>query len=448
MAEPSLRRVFSLSRKFIESLPVVCATTALVAQLAGCGTTPPTDEFGDLPRVYEAAGFNGDFASAQAVTPPADSEIVIIGALDVPGDVDVYDLGPAASGDAVVADVTGQGDLNAVAALFDGDGALIDANNDRAYYADNFNPLIRQTVRRNSANLYLGIAASTAKHFSSPSESPTGNYSVRLSRAGGVALNPPERQVVWLDFEGGDSVQIGFEPVVVMQPFTAEAMSIRFAGQTEYIIDRLLALIQQDLDPYNVTLLDSRHHTEPTEPHSTVFFGNYNSIYPGIADSVDAGNTKLEGEAIVYSEALSMFESLQPTADEAAQALANFAAHELGHLLGLEHTSEAGDLMSATSSPRQILEMNSEYRRARLEAPIFPIGWQNSAALLLLNVGRSPSENGRWRSDDLIPANNRAALRDLQCIPDVPFPMCGKCAGVSRQADLGVERLLVEHGIE
>jgi matrixin len=427
MKAPRKRLVPPVNREFVGL--VVPATVWFAAFAAGCGTSlQPTEESGVL-TVYEGLLHNGDFAFAQPATLPTAGEIVIKGSIELPGDVDVYDLGPAAAGDAVVADVIAQDGLNAVAALFDGGETVIDANNDRLYYGGNPNPLMSQTIRVTSGNLYLGIAASTATHFATPSGSPTGAYSVRVSRQPGRAVNPPRPQIVWLDFEGGDSVEIGSEPVVVMLPFTAEAMSVRFVGQTEYIIDRLLALMRQDLAPYNVTLLDSRHHTEPTEAHSTVFFGNYHALYPGIADSVDAGNKKLEGEAIVFSEDLTMFESLQPTADEAAQALANFAAHELGHLLGLEHTSEPGDLMSTTSTSRQILELNAEYRRARLESAVFPIGWQNSEALLLLNVGRNPSENARWRRDDLIPANNRAALRDLQGIPDVLFPMCRNCAG-------------------
>ena len=437
------RRGRRVHREFLDALLIVGAIVLLVGFVTGCGTTvlPPDESAKRAPQaagevapvqspVYEDGNDNSEFTSAQPATLPADGEIVIEGAIEVSGDIDVYVLGPASAGDVVVADVTGSGGLNAVAALFDGDSAIIDANNDRSYYAGNLNPFISQTVRQNAPNLYLGIAASTATHFAS-SGSPTGSYSVRLSRRPGGTVNLPRPQVVWLDFEGGESVQIAWEPVVVMNTFSAEAMSSRFAGQTDYIIDRLIAQMRQDLAQYNVTLLDSKHHTRPTEAHSRLFFGNYNASYLGLADSVDTGNIMLAQEAIIYSEDLAMFESLEPTVDEAAQALANIAAHELGHLLGLEHTSESGDLMATASSARQVLEVDADYRRALLEPTIFPVGWQSSGALLLLNVGPSGTAGGRSILFDLVPASNQGPIRDALGIPDIPLPMCGRCAGES-----------------
>jgi matrixin len=435
------RRSRWFSREFLDALLIVGAIALLVGFVTGCGTEVlPTDESakrapqadGEVAPVqspvYEDGNDNSEFTSAQPATLPADGEIVIEGSIEVSGDIDVFVLGPATAGDVVVADVTGNGGLNAVAALFDGDSSLIDANNDRSYYSGNLNPFISQTVRQGSPNLYLGIAASTATHFAS-SGSPTGSYSIRLSRRPGGTVRSAQSQLVFLDFEGGESVQIAWEPVVVMNAFAAEAMSSRYAGQTDYIIDQLIAQMQRDLAPYNVTILDSKHHTRPSDPHSRLFFGNYNASYLGLADSVDTGNVMLSQEAIVYSEDLAMFESLEPTVDEAAQALANIAAHELGHLLGLEHTSESGDLMATASSARQVLEVDADYRRARLEPTIFPVGWQSSSALLLLNVGQSGTAGGRSVFFDTIPANNRAAERDADGTPDILLPMCGKCAG-------------------
>ena len=129
----------------------------------------------------------------------------------------------------------------------------------------------------------------------------------------------PRQQVVWLDFEGGNRVQIGWEPVLVMNQFSAEAISSRYAGQTDYIVNLLILHIQQDLASNNVVVLDSKHHVQPAEPCSKIYFGNYNANYLGLADGVDTGNEMLADEAIVYSEDLAMYESLQPTPEEVAE---------------------------------------------------------------------------------------------------------------------------------
>lgn len=441
--EPVLRlRDRRLFGELLDAFVIVGALVLLVGFATGCGTTvlPGGEnasrapvESGELPPVqspvYEDANDNSQFDFAQPATLPVSGEIVIEGTIDPSGDIDMYALGPVVAGDVIVADVTGQDGLNAVAALFDGYGDLIDANNDRAYYSGNYNPYIGQVIREDSPNLYLGIAASTATQFASASSSTTGSYSMRVSRRASGSVTPPRQQTVWLDFEGGAQVQIALETPVVMNTFSAEAMSSRFAGQTEYIIDLMISQMQRDLAAYNVVLLDSKHHGRPAEPYSKLYFGNYNANYLGLADSVDTGNVMLGQEAIIYSEDIAMFEGLQPSAEEAALALANIASHELGHLLGLEHTGEPGDVMATASSARQILEMDAEYRRARLEQSIFPAGWQNNTSLLLLNVGRNPTENGRWRMDDLIPPKNQAAMRESLGLPDIPLPMCGRCAG-------------------
>lgn len=433
-----------LRGEWADLLVIVAAMIVLAGFVTGCGTMvlPGDDNAARTPLVdgkltpaqspvFEDSNDNSLLESAQPATLPEDGQIVIEGAIDPPGDIDLYALGPAHAGDMIIIDVTGQGSLNTVAALFDGNGDLIDANNDRAYYSGNLNPYVGQVLRVDSPNLFLGIAASTATQFAAPSAATTGAYSIRVTRGPGRTPTAPRPQVVWLDFEGGESVQIALEPVVVMHTFSAEAMSARFAGQTPYIIDQLIERMRRDLAAYNVVLLDSKHNTRPAEPYSKLYFGNYNVSYLGLADSVDTGNVMLAQEAIIYSEDLAMFEGLQPSAEEAAQALANIASHELGHLLGLEHTQEPGDLMATASSARQILEIDAEYRRARLEQTIFPMGWQNNPSLLLLNVGRNPESNGRWRLDDLIPSKSQAAMRESLGLPDISISMCGRCTGVN-----------------
>ncbi len=426
-----------------QRLLTTCLLVLAISLMAGCGTSPvpgadnPSlsgtgQDSGQVQSVQDqiADGTQQSnvFADVQPAALPAGAEIVIEGTIDSREDVDVFALGPTVAGDLIVVDVAGRDGLNTVAALFDGNGDLIDANDDRSYYAGALDPYLARVIRRDTATVYLGIAVSSSTHFASDSgRYDSGSYTVRLRREADSEVPAARNQLVYLSFEGGARVQIGLEPIEVMRPLSAESISGRLAGQTDYIISLLTEHMRRDLAAYDVTLLSSKNHQIPAEEHSALYFGNFNANYLGLADNVDTGNTYLQQEAIIYAEDLSMFEGLLPSAEETALALANIASHELGHLLGLEHSAEAGDLMATAATARQILEVDAAFARTTLLNGVFPVGWQNGPALLLQNVGANPSgaSNARLRIEDLLP-REPPAFRDL--LQDIPILQCGRCA--------------------
>jgi len=365
---------------------------------------------------------NESFDQAQPATLPDSGEIVIEGTLDYHEDVDIYSLGPALAGDRIIVDVTGHDGLNTVAALFDGGQNLIDANDDRSYYGGLIDPYISQVLQADTSQLYVGIAISIGRHFASDQgRFDSGSYSIRVRREPGAALRQARQQIVYLDFEGGASVQIGLEPVVVMNRFSAESISGRLAGQTDYIAGLVVDFLNRDLIAFNVVLLDSKHSSPPSDQHSTLYFGNYNADYLGLADNVDTGNMYLQQEAIIYSEDLALWEALQPSAEEVAQAMANIAGHELGHLLGLEHNLGSGDIMATAGSARQVLEIDATFMRSQLQKDVFQTGFQDEVATLLQNLGPNPASGGaRVRSADVAPQPS-SNWRDEQGIPDIPI---------------------------
>lgn len=380
---------------------------------------------GDI--IPEQGTLHNTFDKPQSVPMRTNGTFTIQGRIDGKGDVDLYDLGPGRAGHLITLDVLGDNGLNTVAGLFDGDGNLIDASDDRSYYGGRLDPYISIRLPKDMDHVVVGIAVSGASYFSSANgRYDTGTYSIRVSHAEG---NPtgPRPQVVWLDFAGGDSVQIGGEPIEVMRPFSAESISGRLNGQTAAITEMVIAKMQQDFAPFNVQLFNSKHHTRPNGPLAKIYFGNFNRSFLGLADNVDTGNLVLAQEAIVYAEDIALFENLKPSAYEVAQCLANTGAHELGHLLGLEHTSDPWDLMSTAATARQVLENDASFLRAVLNATVFPTGWQDNPTTLLCNVG--PNLNGASRVIIADPGPKPdTSFRDGMELADWPVLKCGRCA--------------------
>ena len=282
----------------------------------------------------------------------------------------VYDLGPMASGEHLVLEQLAN-NLGSIW-FYDGNYTLIPT-------ADPTELVIRQ----NTAAVYLVIYLDSVPQAGEPL--------VRLRREYLCQASAPRPQAVVLNFSGleGYPAFTGLKLAAIDDPVIKEATIRSF---------------KRAFRNYNLTVLTQDDHIALSSGQiSTIWIGMGPSVnsedFLGLAEDVDPQNQRLDDTAVVNAGDLRLLPLRLLGREVFGRAMGLIAAHEMGHLLGLEHTLEVDDLMSSSRCRGIGLNVPRLLRKRFARAPLVVgddevLGTQDAGTYLSQILGPADATGG------------------------------------------------------
>jgi hypothetical protein len=284
-------------------------------------------------------------------------------------------MGACAAGDRIIVSVDPAlgSPLDPVVAVFDPAGDLFALNDDADPTSGDLGSYVEDTVWTAGDHFYLAISRFYR-------DTSTGEYqaTVHIER-GGTVTRPPVQYLV-LDFDGG-SITIPGEGTITIDVFDAADVDAAYAGKTAEVKAKIKEIVQQNYRDTGLQVVTTDDPAPAAGTFSTIYFGAYSATKFGIAEGVDQGNKDRCDDGIVFTDDFDKPFATQPTVEGLGIAIANVAAHEAGHLLGLSHVTDVTDLMDTTGSASTLLA-DQEFKTSPLHISVFPLGEQNGPALL------------------------------------------------------------------
>lgn len=328
---------------------------------------PPTNLLNQPP--------GSTFSSATVLRLDASGEATVSGIISG-NKVDVYDLGACEPGDRIRVTIQAApgSPVDPTAGLFNADGHLLFLNDDANLPAGRLESIIDHIVRVGTDHCFV---ATTRSFLATES----GGYDgvVRVERGGSAPT--PSVQILVLDFRGG-RITIPNVGTRTLPPFDAHDIDPAYDGMTDQIKSGIKASVLENFEGTGLRVITTDEAALPLPgTFTTIYFGSFSQRAFGISQDVDHDNMNICDDGIIFTDNFSDPFARRPSVDGIAVAIGNVAAHEAGHLLGLEHVADVVALMDTTGTASTLLA-DQEFKVAPLDKSVFPIGEQDSPALL------------------------------------------------------------------
>ena len=236
---------------------------------------------------------------------------------------------------------------------------------------------------------YVAVAGMDATDFALPNPNrDLGIYQLVVTKTDGLPAPTFQKQLVYLDFNGGDALFLkdDYGDKVKTRMVALSATTFGFAAsQTQAMITAALDTVKTIYAGYTNVAFTT---VQPMGGrYSTLYITNEEGPEVGLygtAQDIDTFNGNLTDNVAVFGGELANYYSALGgyTVQEIGDILGNVAAHELGHILGLQHCQEIA------GPPYEVMGYGNETEVLTFgtHSPLFPeeflIGYENSQAQL------------------------------------------------------------------
>ncbi len=218
--------------------------------------------------------------------------------------------------------------------------------------------------------------------------STTNEPMVRLARLGFAAPPAPRGQTVVLHFGGAELVTFRSGYLIPAQVGAIDDDAARTAATEAF---------RTVYAPYSMTIVTDVD-PPPTAPFSVIHIGptDLDAYSLGQAETIDTRNAYPDDIAVVDANQIALEIARLFGPETYGRAIGMIAAHEMGHLLGLEHVADADALMTGAQCQGSGVDIERLLRRQLKRAPLIAfsselkrwvIGYQDARAELLETLG-------------------------------------------------------------